>query len=82
MELGFEMVFSFVFYFGNKYFGLGNSFPIFFSLEFCSNIYAFGVGFDGLLFKSHDNRVVNKSCTLAVPMLSFVMVLALSHLFL
>ena len=53
MELGFEMVFLLTF--GLSTNGLALALlPIFLGLEFFSNIYAFGVGTDGLLLMSHD----------------------------
>ena len=74
MKSGFEMCFSFGFQFGNKWFGLGNSSYFLGGLEFFSNIYAFGFGIDGLLLRSQNFRVVNNSCTLALPMLFFVII--------
>ena len=73
IELSFKMFFCFGFRFGNKWFGLGTS-SQFLGFEFFSNIYDFVVGIDGLLLMSHDSRVVNNSSTLALPILSFVIV--------
>ena len=71
-EFDFEMVFSFGFRFGNKWIGLGSSSQ--FVLVCNSFLISFGVGIDGLPLMSHDSRVVNNSSTLALSMLSFVMV--------
>ena len=66
MELGSKMVFSFGFRFGNKWLDHGTS----------SQSVCIGVGIDGLLLMSHEFRVFNNPCKLAlpVPTLSFVIV--------
>ena len=62
MELGFDMDMVLAWHFFSIFWG---------GLEFFNNIYAFGVAIDTLLLMSHNLRVVNNSCTLSLPMLSF-----------
>ena len=56
----FEMVFSFDFRFGNNWFSIH---PQFFSLEFVSNIFAFGLAMVGLSFCSATLNEIALSTT-------------------